>query len=181
MNLSTLYKIYANRIPTIKIITSIIIIFLCTVKITIAENFDNTTNWYYTIYCEEWDCTLYNSGIDTNYCMINELCPQEWSGFERSAIYINDIQHEWNDIINITIPEEIQREYTNNESWLNIDIVWYWYDTEKMQKMINTQHYTPTGEEMSQLVGKIADFLPLIAVALLIIRIRRVLKKVFRF
>ena len=173
-------KKHTNRLPIIKVLILTLVLFLGTATVN-AENFSDTTNWYYTIYCESWDCTLYNTGIDINYCVSNNLCPLEWSGFERSAIYINEIQHEWNDIINITIPEEIERDYTNNESWFNLEIIGYWYDTEKMQQMINTQYYKPTSEEMSQLVKKIADFLPLIAVALLIIRFRRVLKKVFKF
>lgn len=179
-NLSDTLKKHTNRLPIIKVLILTLVLFLWTATVK-AENFNTSENWYYTIYCESWECTLYNTWIDINYCVSNNLCPLEWSWFEWSAIYINEIQHEWNDIINITIPEEFDREYENNESWLNLNIIGYWYDTEKIQQMINTQYYKPTSEEMSELVWKIADFLPLVAIALLIIRIWRVLKKVFRF
>lgn len=118
--------------------------------------------------------------VTTNYCVSNDLCPE--MSWWNSAIYINDIRHESMPFINIRIPEEIERnyEYTGNNTQLDISVEWYWYDQEKMQNMINTQYYTPTSEEMSNLIWKIADFLPLIAIALLIVRIRRVLKKVFR-
>lgn len=101
------------------------------------------------------------------------------TGTNRSSIFINDIQHVWAENINITIPEEIERDYTGTEEQLEINIIGYWYDQEKMQEMINTQYYKPTAEEMSHLVETTADFMPLLAVALLVIRIRRVVKKVF--
>lgn len=101
------------------------------------------------------------------------------TGTNRSSIFINDIQHVWAENINITIPEEIERDYTGTEEQLEINIIGYGYDQEKMQEMINTQYYKPTAEEMSHLVETTADFMPLLAVALLIIRIRRVVKKVF--
>jgi hypothetical protein len=102
------------------------------------------------------------------------------TGTNRSSIYINDIQHVWAETINITIPEEIERDYyTGDEDQLEINIIGYWYDQDKMQQMVNTQYYKPTAEEMSWLMEKVADFLPLVAIALLITRIRRVVKKVF--
>lgn len=128
---------------------------------------------------------ILESEIDTNYCVWNWLCPNEcWSGEEitgtnRSSLYINNIQYPWAPTIRFTIPEEIEREQNTDEEETNIDVIWYGYDQDKMQQMVNTQHYKPTAEEMSWLIGKVADFLPLVAIALLITRIRRVIKKVF--
>ena len=48
-----------------------------------------------------------------------------------------------------------------------------------MQQLVNTQYYTPTPEDMSSLVGKIADFIPLLAIMLLIVRAWYLIKKVF--
>ena len=119
---------------------------------------------------------------NSEYCELNNLC-STWNEYtwNWSALFINEIQHEWAPIINIEIPEEIQRDYTWNEESFNLLVEWYWYDQEKMQNMINTQYYKPTPNEMSGLIEKTADFLPLIAIALLMIRIWRVLKKVFKF
>lgn len=125
------------------------------------------------------------SSIDSNYCTDNNLCPSSWTwsceewNWNRSALYINDIQHPWSALINITIPEELQRNYTGDEEEMNIDVEWYWYDQEKMQQLVNTQYYTPTPEDMGNLVGKIADFLPLLAIMLLVIRTWYLIKKVF--
>lgn len=128
---------------------------------------------------------ILESEIDTNYCVLNWLCPNEcWSweeltGTNRSSLFINNIQYPWAPTIKFTIPEEIQREQNTDEEETNIDVIWYGYDQDKMQQMVNTQYYKPTAEEMSWLMEKVADFLPLVAVALLIIRIRRIVKKVF--
>lgn len=94
-----------------------------------------------------------------------------------SALYINEIQHEWKWIINIEIPTEIARDYTTDDNTFNLTVEWYWYDEEKITNIINTQNYKPTPEEMSELVWKIADFLPLVAITWLILRARRLIKK----
>lgn len=128
---------------------------------------------------------ILESDIDINYCVGNWLCPNEcWSGEEltwtnRSSLFINNIQYNWAPTIKVTIPEEIQRDENTDEEETNIDIIWYWYDQDKMQQMVNTQYYKPTAEEMSWLMEKVADFLPLVAVALLIMRIWRIIKKTF--
>lgn len=141
-------------------------------------------NWYYSTDCNCQVCEECQEcpTIDSQYCVENNLCPSEWwedGETSRSALYINDIQHPWSALINITIPEELQRNYTGDEEEMNIDVEWYWYDQEKMQQLVNTQYYTPTPEDMSSLVGKIADFLPLLAIMLLIVRSWYLIKKVF--
>ena len=135
-------------------------------------------------YCESNNLCQTCPTIDQNYCESNNLCqsyncPTNTGDLQRSALYINNIQHIGAPTIKIDIPEEIEREYENTEQEMNIDIEWYWYDQEKMQSIVNMQNYKPTNTEMSELIGKIADFLPLLAVALLIIRARRIIKKVF--
>lgn len=144
-------------------------------------------SYKYDNYTSQQCQTEYNlipiESVDSQYCTDNNLCTNEWwSGdgeTSRSALYINDIQHPWSALINITIPEELQRDYTGDEEEMNIDVEWYWYDQEKMQTLVNTQYYTPTPEDMSSLVGKIADFLPLLAIMLLIVRAWYLIKKVF--
>lgn len=110
---------------------------------------------------------------------LQQNCPETITGTNRSSLFINNIQYPWAPTIKFTIPEEIERDQNTDEEETNIDVIWYGYDQDKMQQMVNTQYYKPTAEEMSWLMEKIADFLPLVAVALLIARIRRVIKKVF--
>lgn len=134
-----------------------------------------TTN---TLYLDPW--LSFSTWLDDWYqfYVAWQVCE---TGTENSVLFINNIEHQTAPIIKVTIPEEIQRDSNVDSEEFNLDVEWYGYDQEKMQNIVNTQYYQPTGEEMSNLIWKIADFLPLIAVALLILRIWRVIKKVFRF
>ena len=119
------------------------------------------------------------------YCIDTELetqveCPIACqSGDMQSILNINEINHESANEINIDIPEELERNYTWNNEILNINIIGYWYDQEKMQSMVNTQYYTPTPEDMNKLIEWIADYLPLLAILLLFVRTWYIIKKVF--
>ena len=136
----------------------------------------NANSWY--------NNTLNSCSNNLNTCEINlSNClqgnPINSGDIMWSSLFINNIQHPWAWLINITIPEEIERDYSNIDDEFDLEITGYWYDQEKMQSIVNTQYYKPTSEEMSNLVWKVADFLPLIWVALLITRAWRILKKVF--
>ena len=155
-------------------------------------------NWWWQ-QCDYTDYEL-KSNITENYCknkfnnLIDENdcnCENEWENectwwienwtgiINWSSIYINNVQHNPAWLINITIPEEIERDYTNENDEINVDVLWYWYDQEKMQSMVNTQYYTPTPEDMNKLIWKIADFLPLMAIVLLVCYAWRLIKKIF--
>ena len=139
--------------------------------------------------CQEntsWFNNLLNScSNDLNACnnsltnCLQQNCPNSFTWINRSSIFINNIQYPWAPTIKFTIPQEIERDNYTDDEEMNIDVIGYWYDQEKMQNMVNTQYYKPTAEEMSKLIEKAADFMPLVAVALLIIRARRIIKKVF--
>lgn len=137
----------------------------------------NNTSWFNDL--------LNNCSNSLNACnnsltsCLQQNCPETVTGTNRSSLFINNIQYPWAPTIKFTIPEEIERDQNTDEEETNIDVIWYGYDQDKMQQMVNTQYYKPTAEEMSWLMEKVADFLPLVAVALLIARIRRVIKKVF--
>ena len=114
--------------------------------------------------------------VDINYCVENSLCP---ACDNISQLVINDIEMSGSTVINISIPEELERDYnydveTNN---LEIEIIGYWYDQEKMQQMVNTQYYQPTAEDMNNLIWKIAEFIPLLAIMLLFVRTWYIIKK----
>lgn len=158
---------------------------------------DNNCWWWqqcdYTDYELKSDITenycknKFNNLIDENDCNCENEWENEctwwsenWTGETNwSSIFINNIQHNWAWLINITIPEEIERDYTNENDEIDVDVIWYWYDQEKMQSMVNTQYYTPTPEDMNNLIWKIADFLPLMAIVLLVCYTWRLIKKIF--
>ena len=165
----------------------------------IMKRTPENNNWWWQQQCDYTDYEL-KSNITENYCknkfnnLIDENdcnCENEWENectwwienwtgeINWSSIFINNIQHNWAWLINITIPEEIERDYTNQDNEINVDVLWYWYDQEKMQSMVNTQYYTPTPEDMNKLIWKIADFLPLMAIVLLVCYAWRLIKKIF--
>jgi hypothetical protein len=47
--------------------------------------------------------------------------------------------------------------------------------------MIDIQNYKPTSEEMSNLISKFADFVPLLWICLLFIAIRYIAKRIFKW
>lgn len=163
MNLTVLYKKYKRlRYFAIVVIASILWLI-----------------WFW--YCQE------NEDLSNLLQACNEdlqACQLSW--IQRSALYINEIQHEWSSIITINIPEEFERDYNyltgeNEENELVINIEWYGYDQEKMQKMVNTQFAEMDNEDLSNIISKIADFIPLLLIAWLFIRVRHIIKKrIFR-
>lgn len=130
--------------------------------------------------CSDTESLLQSCNIDLQTCLNWEL---SWNN--RSALFINEIQHLGAWIININIPEEFEWNYkylTGDEiETMTIDIEGYGYDQEKMQKMVNTQFAEMNNEDLANLISKIADFIPLIAITWLFIRVRYIIKKrIFR-
>lgn len=107
-------------------------------------------------------CTnLYNNlipveNIDQNYCVDNHLCPSydcpsnTWD-LQWSALYINNIQHVGAPLINISIPEEIEWNYTWSSSQFDLDVVWYNVDTEYVEWIIDTQNYIPSSSDFTRI------------------------------
>jgi len=140
-----------------------------------------TCQWMYDKLDSDYDLLEWNYNTCTselNICLQNWWSSWSWD-IQWSSLFINNIQHIGAWIINISIPEEIERDYTTDENTFDLTVEWYWYDEEKITNIITTQNYKPTPEEMSELVGKFADFLPLVAITLLILRAWRLIKKIF--
>lgn len=117
--------------------------------------------------------------IDTEIEWMVE-CPTACTTWDmQSILNINEINHQSAMEINITIPEEIQREYTWNTETMDIEIIGYWYDQNAMQTIVNSQLTPPSSDDMEDILKRIADTLPLIAVMLLFVRIRYIIKKSF--
>lgn len=129
----------------------------------------------------EW---LYNS-CDINYNSCTEelnLCMSwavSWSWTQRSALFINNIQHIWAWIINLTIPEEINRNYEYVNEELDIDIVWYNVDEEYITNIIQKEKLTPTKEDFAYLIENLGWYIPLLCVAWLVIYAWYIIRKVF--
>lgn len=117
--------------------------------------------------CEECEECNECPTIDSQYCQENNLCPSSWTwsdcpvytwDFNWSSLYINDIQHEWAWTINITIPEEFNWDYTNENDVFDLNIEWYNVDTEYIDWIIRTQNYKPTSEDFTRLVWMLAPY-----------------------
>ena len=126
------------------------------------------------------------SSVDSNYCTTNNLCPNipvcpSGSG-SVSNLYINDILHVGSPFINITIPEEISRDYEYTQWWtnMNIDIEGYNVDYEYVSSVIDLQNYKPDASDLSSIVSGILPlFVPWLVIILFLYFIFRFIKKIF--
>lgn len=125
--------------------------------------------------------------IDSAYCESNNLCssssdPIDCPNVWVSNVFINDLFHPWAFNIVMNIPQEIDRDYAYTNSWnnMNIDIVGYNVDYEKMQEVIDTQNYKPNSDDLSTIVSQIVPlFVPWLCIILLLYFIFRFIKKIF--
>lgn len=141
--------------------------------------------FYTSLQCQ----TEYNlipiSSVNQDYCVNNWLCPSgggdcSWSWDNWSALYINDIQHLWKPIINITFPDYLDWDYTSTWDEFNLDIVWYPVDTEYIDWIIRTQNYKPTSEDFTQLVWMLAPYSKYLLFLLFVFIIWAWIKKPFK-
>lgn len=112
--------------------------------------------------------SVYSWGVDS------------WDNISRSALYIDEIQHESAPVINITIPEEIDWDYTWNEEWFYIWINWYNVDTEYIDSIIRTQNYKPTSEDFTNLVWTLAPYSKILIFCVFLFIIWAWIKKPFK-
>lgn len=143
---------------------------------------ENWTSCMYTVYVADW-CSVDTWAIlswscDINYCVENWLCPT--STWSRSELKINDIVHEWRPLINLSIPDYIQRDYTVDENQYDI-YVWSWYDQDYIDSILSINSYRPDSEDFTQIfVSWLTLIFPYIFVALLIVFMWKLLKRVFK-
>lgn len=132
--------------------------------------------------CENslWQCwtSLNSCNNALGSCMQWNIWTWEYN---RSALFINNIQHLWKPIINITIPEEIDWDYTWNENSFDLTVKWYAVDSDYIQWVIDINSYTPTSEEFTEtFVWGLTLIIPYIVLSLFILFIWKLLKKIFR-
>ena len=97
-----------------------------------------------------------------------------------SALYINDIQHVGAPIINITIPEEFNRDYTWTDDQFDLDVKWYNVDTDYIDWIITKQTTLPNNTDFSNIISWLIPlFIPWLVIIACLYFIFRFIKKVF--
>lgn len=174
----------------------------CTDSNTVILN----TNWYYAYYWYVFGETFikqfypdytslqcqteYNlipiSSVDTNYCVENQLCPNEsWTGdfsgdLQFSNLYINDILHPWKQNIFVNIPDYIMWDYNVVGDDFNI-YVGSGYDVDYINSVIDINSYRPTSSDFTNVfVGGLTLVFPYIVIVLFIVFIRKLIKRIFK-
>ena len=123
-----------------------------------------------------WDILSWS--CDINYCVENNLCPiSSWSW---SELKINDIVHEWKPLINVSIPDNIYWDYSTDENQFDL-YVWSWYDQDYIDSILKINSYRPDNEDFTNIfVSWLTLIFPYIFVALLIVFIWKLLKRIFK-
>lgn len=140
---------------------------------------------YTSLECQSEYSLIPVSSVDSSYCENNNLCSSLWGGcswswdVSRSALYVNNIQHLWKPIINITIPEEIDRDYINTWDSFDLDVVWYNVDYEAMSETLSVQKYRPTSEDFTKVVSILAPYMKILLFLLFAYIVIKRLKKPF--
>lgn len=118
--------------------------------------------------------------VDTNYCVENQLCPAcELSGW-LSELFINEIQHNSAPLINITIPEEFDWDYSWSDEEFYLEVKWYNVDTEYVDWLIRSQNFKPNSDDFSSILTWLVPlFVPWLAIILFLYFVFRFVKKVF--
>lgn len=120
------------------------------------------------LYCEEhWYCPLIDTWLDNTWV--------EWS-----ALYINEIQHNSAPLINITIPEEFDWDYSWTDEEFDLEVKWYNVDTEYVDWLIRSQNFKPNSDDFSSILTWLVPlFVPWLAIILFLYFVFRFVKKVF--
>lgn len=140
------------------------------------------------IFFKRWTYNIYNN-YSQGWVLILTDTPvyssspwecEEWTWNNWSALYINDIQHNSAGTINITIPEEISRDYTNENDLFELNVEWYNVDTEYIEWIINNQNWKPNVDNFNQLISWLIPlFIPWLVIILFIYFVFKLLKKIF--
>lgn len=121
----------------------------------------------------------------TNYSLVPVSSENPWTVLNSwdiswSAVFINDIQHESAWTININIPSEISRDYTNENDILDIQVEWYNVDSDYIESIIDTQNSVPSSDDFNLIISDVLPyFVPWIFIILFIYFVFRFIKKVF--
>jgi len=130
---------------------------------------------------------LNSCNSDLNTCENDLINCGEWNtpsceswDIQWSSLYINDIQHLWASVIDITIPEEISWDYVNENDEFILDVNWYNQDSEYIDNIIRLQNYKPTSEDFTELIWTLAPYSKILIFCVFIFIIWAWLKKPFK-
>jgi len=132
------------------------------------------------INCWSSECPI----IDTQYCMINWLCPSV-SGSWTSSIYIySDNQYtplnSANNIF-VNLPSYVWYNYSYSNWWNDLDItVWYAVDTWYIENINSLQNYKPTSEDFTELLWVLAPYSKILIFCVFMFIIWAWIKKPFK-
>ena len=118
--------------------------------------------------------------VDSEYCVLNDLCPSSECTSWFSTLYINNIEHQSAPLIDITIPEEFEWNYTWTNELFELDVVWYNTDPDYIAWIITTQKTTPNNQDFNNIITWLIPLLiPWLVVILFIYFVFRFVKKIF--
>lgn len=160
------------------------------ISLNTVDNYPDWVDYYFTnsISINTWEILswyILESEIDNLYCENHWYCPiiDTWDTENQwSALYINDIQHIGAWLINLTIPEEFERDYIYTWNWeeLDIDVKWYNVDTAYIDWLITTQRTLPNNTDFNNTISWLLPlFVPWIVIIFFLYFIFRFIKKVF--
>lgn len=140
---------------------------------------------YTSLECQQEYSLMPIDSCNTQYCVLNDLCPSSSWGdmswdLQYSNLFINNILHPWTQNIFVNIPDYITWDYNLTGDNFTID-VWSWYDMEYMNSIIKINSYRPDSEDFTNIfVSWLTLIFPYIFIALLIVFIRKLLKRIFK-
>lgn len=141
---------------------------------------------YTSLECQQEYSLIPVSSVDQNYCVSNNLCPVSEGGecsswdVQRSALYINNVQHLGGAIIRVDIPEEISRDYEQWTGEFDLDVFWYNVNYEAIQDKIDLQNYKPSQEDFNNVIWVLAKYMPLIIILIWFVVIVAIIKNSFK-
>ena len=146
---------------------------------------------YSSLQCQTEYSLIPVSSVTENYCTANfdlispSSCPiSEWSGgTSRSALYLNNVQYAGASNIYVNFNDYLDWSTTYIDSWSSfvLDIDGYVADTWYMADILTIQEYHPSSEDFtSAFVGGLTLWLPYVIVALFVLFVRKLIKRIFK-
>lgn len=126
----------------------------------------------------EWEIAQCSQDLINCSSSSNSWSCESWSNW--SALYVNNIQHLWKPIVNITIPEEIAWGYVSTWDLFDLTVSGYNVDTEYIEWVIDIQNTKPTQDDFNRIISEVIPlFVPWLFIVLFIYFVFRFVKKVF--
>lgn len=140
--------------------------------------------------CPSLSWYILESSVDTQYCMLNNLCPSSWEctieGSWFSNVYVysdnNYFPLTWTSNIYVNLPSFLWYTYNYSDNWSDLDIdVENDGNEEYIQSVIDINSYRPTSEDFTDtFVSGLTLVMPYIVIVLFIVFVWKLLKKIFR-